>query len=795
MLPGPCSAHVDLPDRVLDSAIIGAGQAGLAASYFLRRRGIDHVVLDANPQPGGAWQHRWASLGMDDVHGVADLPGSTAPDRSRLAANVVVPDYFGDYERRQGLPVVRPVRVDRVESDGDVLVVLAGDREWRTRTLVNASGTWTRPFVPFYPGIGSFAGEQVHTAHYPGAQHFDGKRVLVVGGGASAVQFLGELAPVTDTLWVTRRPPVWREEFDASAGLAAVTAVEERVRRGLPPASVVSVTGLALRPQEQEAARLGAYVRLSMFERIEADGVRWADGRFERVDAILWATGFRPAVDHLAPLGLRTPGGRDRPGAGARQRPGRDHGGPSTRGSSWSATGRRPAPSARRARVVRPRWPSPASWPQGSRTSCPPDVPGWSTTRQGDQPPCTIAGMGGRARSGMTRWSSLVLALAGAPRHRRATPPTPAIPTALPTGRSSRRRLPRRGSPSPSPATCTSRRRSASCWRARAVLWVRSHAPCEAPTWRWSTSRLRSPERGARDPKELEEDGNRFHFRTSPRALDVLADAGVDVVSVANNHAGDYGQVGLADTLAAGRAQRRCDGGRRPRRGRGVRPAPGHRRRPRHRLPRGRRGLPRGPQRRLGRRSRQRRARVRPGSRAARSARGGRVRRGDRRRRGRLPPLGPGVPGLPEPAPAPARAQPRRGRGRRRGRQPRAPAGRIRLVGRHLRRLRPGQLRLVPRPPARHRRPDAHPGRRRGRRGRLDPGTDRPGRAAASAGGRRACGRRRQVARGPSVHRSGGRVRRGAGRGSGVRLLRPAHHPRPRGADAHQPRAGLSRCR
>ncbi len=59
--------------------------------------------------------------------------------------------------------------------------------------------------------------------------------------------------------------------------------------------------------------------------------------------------------------------------------------------------------------------------------------------------------------------------------------------------------------------------------------------------------------RGAQDPKELEDPGNRFHFRTGPAALDVLADAGVDVVSVANNHAGDYGQVGLADTLAAGR--------------------------------------------------------------------------------------------------------------------------------------------------------------------------------------------------------------------------------------------------
>lgn len=294
---------------VVDSVVIGAGQAGLAASYFLRRRGIEHVVLDANPHPGGAWQHRWSSLSMDDVHGVADLPASTSPGSSGLAANEVVPDYFGDYEREQGLPVVRPVTVDRVEDDErdeELLVVRAGERAWRTRTLVNATGTWTRPFVPSFPGAGSFAGEQAHTAHYPGAEHYRGRRVLVVGGGASAVKFLGELAPVADTLWVTRREPLWREGFDAAAGLAAVTAVEDRVRRGLPPASVVSVTGLALRPQEQEAARLGAYARLEMFERIETDGVRWSDGRHEQVDAILWATGFRPAVDHLAPLGLRS---------------------------------------------------------------------------------------------------------------------------------------------------------------------------------------------------------------------------------------------------------------------------------------------------------------------------------------------------------------------------------------------------------------------------------------------------------------------------------------------------------
>ena len=60
-------------------------------------------------------------------------------------------------------------------------------------------------------------------------------------------------------------------------------------------------------------------------------------------------------------------------------------------------------------------------------------------------------------------------------------------------------------------------------------------------------------QRGQRDPKELEHAGDRFWFRAAPRAVDVLADAGVDVVSVANNHAGDYGATGLQDTLAAGR--------------------------------------------------------------------------------------------------------------------------------------------------------------------------------------------------------------------------------------------------
>ncbi|PMC02465.1 pyridine nucleotide-disulfide oxidoreductase [Microbacterium sp. UMB0228] len=296
---------------ILDSLVIGAGQAGLSASFHLRRRGVEHLVVDADERAGGAWQHRWDALTMRDVHGVAELPGDTPPPRDVRRANVVVPAYFAAYEEAHDLPVLRPVHVRRVRDDAGVLLVEAEEGEWRTRTLVNATGTWTQPFVPHYPGMETFLGEQFHTVDYPGPEHFRGKRVLVVGGGASAVQFLGALAPLTETLWVTRRPPVWRDDdFTPEAGAAAVALVEKRVAAGLPPESVVSVTGLMLRPQEREAERLGAYAdRRPLFQRIEPDGVRWADGSFERVDVILWATGFRPAIGHLAPLHLRSAAG------------------------------------------------------------------------------------------------------------------------------------------------------------------------------------------------------------------------------------------------------------------------------------------------------------------------------------------------------------------------------------------------------------------------------------------------------------------------------------------------------
>lgn len=298
--------------RTADVVVIGAGQAGLSAAYHLRRRGLvpydEFVVLDANAHPGGAWQHRWRSLTMRDVHGVAALPGSDAPrPRDADRANEAVPSYFAAYERELALPVLRPVRVSTVTDRPDASLTVDTDvGDWVARAVVNATGTWGQPFVPHYPGADEFSGRQLHTVEYDGPEEFAGQRVLVVGGGASAVQILAELFPYAETRWVTRREPVWRDgPFGPEEGRAAVALVEERVRRGLPPQSVVSVTGLMLREQEREAAAAGVYERLPMFARLTHDGAVWPDGHGEHFDAVLWATGFRPDVAHLAPLHLR----------------------------------------------------------------------------------------------------------------------------------------------------------------------------------------------------------------------------------------------------------------------------------------------------------------------------------------------------------------------------------------------------------------------------------------------------------------------------------------------------------
>ena len=304
-------------DEAADVIIIGAGQAGLSAAWHLRRRGLepgrDFVVLDANPGPGGAWRHRWDSLTLGAAHRLHDLPGlplgPTDPDEP---ASAVVARYYGRYEEQFNLSVRRPVRVQSVRRTPEGLVIEDGTgQELAARIVINATGTWDRPYWPWYPGRDRFAGRQLHTRDFRAAADFAGQRVLVVGAGTSAVQFLLQLhAAGARTLWSTQRPPEFtRSPFDAEWGRAVEAKVRERTRAGLAPQSVVSVTGLPLTEEYRQGIDAGILVSRGPLRRLLPDAAEFADGSVEPVDAVLWATGFRASLDHLAPLRLREPGG------------------------------------------------------------------------------------------------------------------------------------------------------------------------------------------------------------------------------------------------------------------------------------------------------------------------------------------------------------------------------------------------------------------------------------------------------------------------------------------------------
>lgn len=350
--------------------VIGAGQAGLSAGYHLRRLGLrpeqDFLIVDHAPGPGGAWQFRWPSLTLTTVNGVHDLPGMAftdvlLPGSERAQAATAVPEYYARYEKHFDLRVHRPTTVrvvcDRAtpatcpdrsvdgllhaetvpgtsagpvqhsarphaatpgprsattySSDPDTSAESAhSESTLRVRGLINATGTWEKPFIPYYPGAETFRGRQLHAHDYRTAEEFAGRHVVVVGAGISAVQLLDEISQVTTTTWTSRTEPRWRtDEFTPDVGRRAVAMVEDRVRRGLPPRSVVSVTGLPVDDRIRAARDRGALDWHPMFTRIEPDGVRWADGTAQPAEVILWATGFRSALDHLAPLRLRGPGG------------------------------------------------------------------------------------------------------------------------------------------------------------------------------------------------------------------------------------------------------------------------------------------------------------------------------------------------------------------------------------------------------------------------------------------------------------------------------------------------------
>jgi hypothetical protein len=319
-------------------AVVGAGPAGLAALRALTAAGIDAVAYERGARVGGVWtlEHR-PTAAYDSLHLITSrprtefaehpMPAGTPDYPSREAVGRWLEDYVTRFGLGGRIRLSTPVEDARRRPGGgwELRLGAAGERA-AAEVLVVASGHNEVARWPDPPYPGAFAGEQLHALDYEGAAGFAGRRVLVVGMGNSALdiatdlshhaartllsvrhgswiipkRLLGRPADQVISPWAAVHVP-WRLRQPIAEGLLRLTAGRpESV--GLPPPSgglfrshpTISDTIVSRIAHGEVAPKPG-------IEALDGDGVRFADGSREVVDAIVWCTGYRVTVPFLAP--------------------------------------------------------------------------------------------------------------------------------------------------------------------------------------------------------------------------------------------------------------------------------------------------------------------------------------------------------------------------------------------------------------------------------------------------------------------------------------------------------------
>lgn len=292
---------------ILDVLVIGGGQSALTVAYFLKRSGLSYLLLDAEPAPGGAWRHGWDSLRLFSPSAWSSIAGWPMPDVSEgTPGRDDVVDYLTRYERRYDFPIIRSTRVTRVEGIEGGLRVFSGNTYWDARAVISATGTWSRPVIPTYPGQELFGGQQIHSAHYVGPSEFEGRAVLVVGGGNSGAQIYAEVSKMAHATWVTQHPPKYLpDDVDGRVLFERATARLKAQQAGLEGQQPEAGLGdIVMVPAVKEARERGVLKAVRPFTQFTSTGVMWPSGAETKIDAVIWCTGFSPALDHLSNLGI-----------------------------------------------------------------------------------------------------------------------------------------------------------------------------------------------------------------------------------------------------------------------------------------------------------------------------------------------------------------------------------------------------------------------------------------------------------------------------------------------------------
>ncbi|WP_372633130.1 NAD(P)-binding domain-containing protein [Cohnella sp.] len=338
-------------NEILDTIVIGGGQAGLASGYHLKKKGLRFLILETSDKVGGSWPHYYDSLKLFSPARFSSMPGMKFPGEANdYPKRDEVIRYLNEYRTRFQLPLRTNQRVATVEkgSEGFIIYTLAGDT-FRAKTIINATGSFHNPYKPVIPGQDTFRGRLVHSSQYRNPEPFRNQRVIIVGRGNSAVQIGVELSEVSKTTLAVLQPiqfvnqKLWGQDLHFWIKLIGFdTFPFWRLGKNAPSSSAVNDPG----PYKTRIAE-GKPNQQPMFTSLYEDGVIWPDGTKEAVDTIIFATGYRPNLPYLQGINALDAEGRPLHRAGISNVPGLYYVGLEGQRSFASATLRGVGPDAK----------------------------------------------------------------------------------------------------------------------------------------------------------------------------------------------------------------------------------------------------------------------------------------------------------------------------------------------------------------------------------------------------------------------------------------------------------------
>ncbi|WP_157244914.1 flavin-containing monooxygenase [Nonomuraea typhae] len=288
----------------MDTIVIGGGQSGLTAARALKNAGLSPVILEAGEQPTGSWSRYYDSLTLFSPARYSSIPGHPFPgDPDGYPHRDAVVAYLQDFADSLGVEIRTGTRVTSVEAaQGGFAVHTADGQLLHAAGVVAATGSFGNPYVPDLPG--AFTGRTLHAADYRNPKEHAGQRIVVIGAGNSAVQIGYELAEVASVTLATRYPVQLVPQLIGGKDIHHwhhTTGFDS-----LPPAWLARIaqhTPVLDTGDYAAALSDGRMDRRPMFTAFDGEAVVWSDGDREPVDTVIFATGYRPDLGYLAPLG------------------------------------------------------------------------------------------------------------------------------------------------------------------------------------------------------------------------------------------------------------------------------------------------------------------------------------------------------------------------------------------------------------------------------------------------------------------------------------------------------------